>query len=279
MASTQDASAKLSVRDHWEAETCGTRDSKTSDARARAIEIKEARYRYIPEIPSFADFASARDKKVLEIGVGAGTDFSQWVAAGADAYGVDLTDAAIRTTSEHLNALGLPSRHINADDAEALSFPAKTFDIVYSWGVLHHSPDTEGAFREACRVLKPGGRLLAMIYHSRSWMALWYWARFGLLKGRPFQSPRDIIAKHMESPNTKVFSIRQAKEMLERCGFSNITITPRLMQGDLFEFKLSERYDNRINRIAYKMFPRPLIRATGHRFGGMLLIKATRASL
>ncbi|MBN9013330.1 MAG: class I SAM-dependent methyltransferase, partial [Rhizobiales bacterium] len=187
---------KSEIREHWEAETCGTRDGQLS-------EIREARYRYIPEIPAFADFKRAKGKRVLEIGVGAGTDFSHWVAAEADAYGIDLTDAAIRTTREHLRAIGLsvPGDHLRRGDAESLDFADETFDLVWSWGVLHHSPDTAAAFGQVYRVLKPGGVVKAMVYHSRSWTTLFYWTRFALMRGKPMQSPRGIIATHMESPH------------------------------------------------------------------------------
>lgn len=270
--------AKIAVRDHWESETCGTRDATAASGHDRLSQIRAARYRYVPEIPAFANFAQARGKKVLEIGVGAGTDFSQWVAAGADAYGIDLTDAAIHLTRLQLSSLNLtiPFDYLSVGDAEELTFPSGNFDIVYSWGVLHHSPQTEQAFREATRVLKPGGQLLAMVYHARSWTALFYWIRFALLKGRPFVSPRTIIATHMESRYTKVYSIDEMRDLLNRCGLDNIEITPRLMQGDLFNFKLSDRYDNVLNRLVRRFMPRWLIRACGHRFGGMLMIRATR---
>ena len=70
-------------------------------------------------------------------------------------------------------------------DAEHLPFPDDSFDIVYSWGVLHHSPDTPQAFSEAHRVLRPGGTLRAMIYHRPSIVGLMLWARYGFAAGRP----------------------------------------------------------------------------------------------
>lgn len=267
------------VRNHWEDETCGVRTTSETDHRRRALEIERIRYELIPEIPGFAQFERSRGKTVLEIGVGAGTDFRQWVKAGANAYGVDLTEAAINITMAGLTALGLavePSK-LRVVNAEHLPFGTNTFDVVYSWGVLHHSPDTAKAFSEAHRVLCPGGQLIAMIYHRHSWMALLYWIRFALLTGRLRQSLSDVISKHMESPHTSIYSIPEALQMLSKVGFRSIEITPRLMQGDLFDFPISDRYDGTLIRVAQKLFPRWLVRSFGHRYGGMLMIKAVKS--
>jgi ubiquinone/menaquinone biosynthesis C-methylase UbiE len=70
-------------------------------------------------------------------------------------------------------------------DAEDLPFDDGSFDLVYSWGVLHHTPQMDRALAEAQRVLAPGGGLRIMLYNRRSWVALAAWARFGVLRGCP----------------------------------------------------------------------------------------------
>lgn len=116
----------------------------------------EARYRLEPYIFDFAGFATARDQKVLEIGVGLGADHQRFAEAGAALYGIDLTDRAVEHTRHRLAAFGLQS-NLAVGDAERLNFADESFDRVYSWGVLHHSPDTANAFAEVHRVLKRGG--------------------------------------------------------------------------------------------------------------------------
>lgn len=94
---------------------------------------------------------------MLEIGVGLGADHQRFAEAGADLYGIDLTERAVEHTRRRLALFELESR-LAIGDAEDLAFPDEAFDQVYSWGVLHHSPDTPKAIDEVWRVLKPGGQ-------------------------------------------------------------------------------------------------------------------------
>lgn len=156
-----DADLKSAVRAHWERETCGTRYSEASDHRVWLDQLSAARYTLEPYIPEFADFPSARGLDVLEIGIGGGADFSNWCSHARHATGVDLTQSAIDLSTERLRLQNVPDDRytLRKADAEALPFDDSSFDLVYSWGVLHHTPDTRAAFAETFRVLRPGGRL------------------------------------------------------------------------------------------------------------------------
>jgi ubiquinone/menaquinone biosynthesis C-methylase UbiE len=88
-----------------------------------------------------------------------------------------------------------------------------TFDLVYSWGVLHHSPDTARAVAEVLRVLKPGGTAKVMIYSTYSLVGFMLWARYALLRLRPLTSLADIYAKFLESPGTKAYTVAEAKKL------------------------------------------------------------------
>src|SRR5882762_7734951 len=157
------------VRAFWQENPCGT---KFSDAEpgTRLFYERVEQHRYSAEwhIPGAAGFANTRSKKVLEIGCGLGTDGAQFAKAGADYTGVDLTDAAVELARKHFAVLGLRGDFRTAD-AENLDFADESFDLVYSHGVLHHTPDTSGAVREIHRVLKPGGRAMVMLYHRGSY--------------------------------------------------------------------------------------------------------------
>ena len=270
---------KLSVKEHWERETCGTRYGDALDRREFFREISETRYRLEPFIPTFADFPSAAGKNILEIGVGAGADFSQWCQYAAKAEGVDLTEAAIALTNERLELLNTPTDrfHLQVADAEALPFPEDSFDIVYSWGVLHHTPDTETAFRDAYRVLAPGGELRCMIYHVRSWTA-WMLAGRRAVRSRSLRmfSPRQAVFEDLESPGTKAYTVDEARDLVNRVGFSDFTISTRLGPGDLLTIRPSERYSGRGYRWVWKLYPRLFIRACGGRFGMNMMITATK---
>lgn len=275
---TPQTDLKSAVRDHWETETCGTRYGSSSERRQYFQEIEDSRYAMEPYIPAFAQFANAAGQKVLEIGVGAGSDFSNWVRNGAHATGIDLTEAAIQLTEEHLDAFNEDTSQVvlRSADAENLPFDESSFDLVYSWGVLHHSPNTEQAFREVRRVLRPGAEFRGMIYHLPSWTGWMVWTMQSLLKGKPFQSTQQSLFNHLESPGTKAYSLDEARALLERAGFVDIRLQTRLNPGDLMLIRLSEKYDTPIHRVLYRVYPRWLVRLLGDRFGLNLMIEARR---
>lgn len=157
------------VRAFWQANPCGTKFAAAAPGTRLFFERVEA-HRYSTEwhIPEAADFKSAKGLRVLEIGCGLGTDGAQFACAGANYTGVDLTEAAIELARKRFELFDLPGTFRTAD-AENLDFPDESFDLVYSHGVLHHTPDTARAVREVHRVLKPGGRAVVMLYHRNSY--------------------------------------------------------------------------------------------------------------
>lgn len=272
-------SQKNMVRTHWEQETCGTRYGISSSREEYFNEIYNNRYKIEPYILSFAEFHQEKGKKVLEIGVGAGSDFYNWVKNGAIAIGVDLTRSAIALTKEHLE-IKLKDNHytLNVADAEALPFNDNQFDLVYSWGVLHHTPDTKGAFKEVYRVLKPNGLFRGMIYHVPSWSGLMMWILHGFLKGNPFMSVKDAIYHHLESPGTKAYTIQEAAQILTDIGFGNLKLKAKLGSGDLLLIKPRNKYQNPLFNFVWKIYPRWLIKLIGDKYGLFLLIEARKSS-
>ena len=168
---TVDTNAELKerVRAFWQAHPCGTKFSDAEIGTREFFERIEA-HRYAKEwhIPDAADFAGAHGLRVLEIGCGLGTDGVQFAKAGADYTGVDLTDAAIELARKRFEVSGLRGE-LRVSDAENLDFADESFDLVYSHGVLHHTPDIARAVSEIHRVLKPGGRAIVMLYHRDSY--------------------------------------------------------------------------------------------------------------
>ena len=204
---------KEAVRAHWEAEPCGSRLADAEPgSREFFAQVEAERYRLEPFIPSFAEFERWRGKRVLEIGVGLGTDFVGFARAGAHVTGIDLTESAAELVRKRLALEGLVG-DVRAADAEALPFDDGSFDLVYSWGVLHHTPNTERALAEVQRVLRPGGEARIMLYARRSWFALGVWGKTALLRGRPWRSFTDVLAAHVESPGTKAYTQRELDEL------------------------------------------------------------------
>ena len=141
----------------------------------------------MPELMGFNQFAGAR---LLEVGCGMGTDLLQFARGGAICTGIDLTPRSIEIT-RHRFALYGERGYFLIGDGERLPFADATLDVVYSNGVLHHTPDTAGAIIELHRVLKPGGIAKVMVYHKNS---INYWGEMmlhrGLLRGECFVATR-----------------------------------------------------------------------------------------
>jgi ubiquinone/menaquinone biosynthesis C-methylase UbiE len=156
------------VHGFWNTEACDTHVVESASGDADFYEkFREQRYRTQWHIPMLVPFAEARGKRVLEIGTGNGADGVMFALNGGIYTGVDLTEAALEATRKHFQVLGLNGA-FEKGNAEQLSFADETFDIVYSHGVLHHTPDTQRAINEVWRVLKPNGRAIIMLYHKRS---------------------------------------------------------------------------------------------------------------
>ncbi len=155
------------VEDFWDRSSCGERLATGPTEREKYEAQGRARFELEP-IPELAKFAEGAGKDVLEIGVGMGADHLEWAkSAPRSLTGIDLTERAIEHTKRRFEAHGLAS-NLSRGNAEALPFDDESFDLVYSFGVLHHTPDTPRAVREVFRVLRPGGIARIMIYHTYS---------------------------------------------------------------------------------------------------------------
>ncbi|HKO97205.1 MAG TPA: methyltransferase domain-containing protein [Pyrinomonadaceae bacterium] len=167
--STAAPNLKERVRAFWQANPCGVKFADAPMGTRRFYELVEA-HRYTKEwhIPAAAGFEKSSGLKVLEIGCGLGTDGAQFAEAGAEYTGVDLTDAAVELARKRFELFQLPGNFRTAD-AENLDFTDNSFDLVYSHGVLHHTPETRKAIKEIHRVLRPGGRAVVMLYHRNSY--------------------------------------------------------------------------------------------------------------
>ena len=265
---------KLAVRDFWNRSSCSEVYARGSDFAERMGLAERSRYALEPYIRRFADFASGKDCDVLEIGVGMGCDHVQWARSNPRRLcGIDLTPRAIELTHQHLALHGLESE-LEIGDAEDLPFEDESFGLVYSFGVLHHSPDTSRAIREVRRVLRPGGTARIMIYHRASLTGLMLWVRYALLAGHPLRSLDDIYAQHLESPGTKAYSVLEAHELFR--DFSSVRIGVQLNHGDLLEGEAGQRHRGALLTLARKLWPRELIRRRLPRLGLYLMIEATR---
>ena len=157
------------VQGFWNSSPCQAGLSAEQDRRRYFDEISRKRFGEREwHVPHVANFTGFRGKDVLEVGCGIATDGLEFAKHGARYVGVDLTPAAIELASERFQLFGIPGRFELANAEEHLPFPDATFDHVYSFGVIHHSPNPHRIVDEIRRVLRPGGTFTVMLYNRSS---------------------------------------------------------------------------------------------------------------
>ena len=254
---------KRAVRDYWDSSPCGSSEVSPELCEAEFFgEHARVRYGREPHILKLAEFEKWNGRPVLEIGVGMGADFTRFRQAGARVVGVDLSLASLRLAQRNCAVQRVAAPLIQAD-AEALPFTAASFDMVYAWGVLHHTPGTSRTVSEIYRVLKPGGECRAMLYHRASLVALQVYLRFGLFAGRPRASIRGLLARHIQSPGAQAFTQQEAKTLFRE--FVDVTIEPVITA-----------YDLRWSRRGFA--PNWARRLAPNRFGWFLLVRARKST-
>jgi ubiquinone/menaquinone biosynthesis C-methylase UbiE len=297
---TVDTNSELKerVRAFWQAHPCGTKFSDAEIGTREFFERIEA-HRYAKEwhIPEAADFAGARGLRVLEIGCGLGTDGVRFAKAGADYTGVDLTDAAIELARKRFELSGLRGE-LRVSDAENLDFADESFDLVYSHGVLHHTPDIARAVSEIHRVLKPEGRAIVMLYHRDSYnyrVGIRILRRAGarLLKSesglklvhRMTGEPIDSLREHARIVKASTNGYLSAEEFLSQntdgAGNPLARVYSRREARELFknfrEVKLRAYFLNkRFVPVIGSLLPRTIESALASRWGWHLWIYATK---
>jgi len=221
------------VKEYWNNNPCGaitTSLEPHTKSYYDAIEIY--RYNEYPLLPRFANFSNYKDKKVLEIGVGMGTDFIQWIRNGTKAYGIDLAERSIIHTNERLKLEGLKAERLEVGNAEYLPYEDNQFDLVYSFGVIHHADNPTLIIKEIAKVAKPNGEVKLMLYNRHSILAICRWL-FWCIADIRVQSISTVISKHQESPGTKAYTIKEVKSLLNYYGLKPISISAPVMKRDL----------------------------------------------
>lgn len=169
--STEPAPTLDDVRSYWNRRPCNIRHStKPVGSREYFDEVEARKYFVEPHIPGFAEFERWRGKRVLEVGCGLGTDATNFARAGADYTGVELSQASMDLAKQRFEVFGLQGRFVLAN-AEQLAekLEPESFDLVYSFGVIHHTPNQRAVIENIRKVIKPDGEFRSMLYAKESW--------------------------------------------------------------------------------------------------------------
>jgi ubiquinone/menaquinone biosynthesis C-methylase UbiE len=270
--------AKSAAKKVWDATPAGSSFADGFKPGTREFFEKVLKKRSTYELPwlfELIDFSVYKDKKVLELGCGAGYDAYEFCRNEAEYTGIDLAPENVARTKKHLSFYGLKPV-VAEGDAENLLFDDEIFDLVFSNGVLHHTPDIKKSFEEAYRVLKSGGEGWIIVYNRDSivhWINLFLCSHIlclGFLK-QSFARRLSMIeySTSTELPLVKVYSRKKASNLLIRAGFTiNHIWVRKLVHEDLPCRRFLGGF--------YKMIPQSLLDRIGKILGWYIIAKVTK---
>lgn len=267
------------VQRYWDGRPCNIRHStKPVGSREYFDEVEARKYFVEPHIPAFADFELWHGKRVLEVGCGIGTDSINFARAGANLTAVELSGESLSIAAQRADVMGVADRirFVQANAEELTSaLDDDPFDLVYSFGVVHHTPHPDRALAEMHALTAPDGTLKLMVYHRRSWKVFWIVVAQG--HGR-FWKADELIAEHSEAqtgcPVTFAYTCEQARELVESSGYR----VQDLRVDHVFPYRIRDYVEYRYVKEPYfRWMPQPFFRAFERRFGWHLLVTAEAA--
>lgn len=268
------------VQRYWDKRPCNIRHSeKPIGSRDYFDEVEQRKYFVEPHIIPFADFDRWKGKRVLEIGCGIGTSTISFARAGAKVTAVDLSSASLELAKQRAAVFGLQDQIIFYQaNAEKLSetVPVEPYDLIYSFGVLHHTPRPDLALHEILKYAGQGTMLKLMLYYRWSWKVLWILAQ----EGFRFDQTDALIAKHSEAqtgcPVTYVYDKRSAASFVEKEGF----MVKDVFVDHIFPYVISDyiRYRYRLEWY-FALLPKPLFRWLERHFGWHLCLTAVQGKI
>ncbi len=217
------------------------------------------------------DYPELKGKQVLEIGCGAGSISARLANSGAQLTAIDLTEHAVALARRRFELFGLAGNILQMD-ARTLKFPTESFDFVWSWGVIHHSSETERIITEICRVLKPGGEARIMVYHRNSiWFKVHYVLVRGVLMGELLRlTPQEIANKYCDGHIAKFYTAAEFKGKLQP-HFGKVEACVYGQKSDLWLLPAG-----RVKTRLIKLTPNALAEWVTRRFGGFLFLRAIK---
>ena len=264
--------AKEEVKRFWDGRPCNLQGSPEAvGTRAYFRDIEARKYHVEPHIARFAEFERWRGKRVLEIGCGLGTDSVSFARAGARVTAVDLSERSVALARRRAGLEGLDIEFYVAD-AEELDkiVPPSRFDLVYSFGVLHHTPRPDRAIEQIHRYVGPGSVLKLMLYHRYSWKALSILWNHG---HGAFWRLADLVARHSEAqegcPISRTYSRGEVRRLL-----SGFDIT-EMWVDHIFPYKVSSYVRHQYPKVwFFRMLPPRVMRWLERRLGWHLCVSA-----
>lgn len=264
------------VREFWDRRPCNIRHSNKPFGTQEYFDEVEARKYFVePHIPRFAEFG--RWHNVLEIGCGIGTETINFARYGARVTAVDVSESSLRIARQRAKVYGLEDRiAFYAGNAEELAsfVPADTYDLVYTFGVIHCTPSPGRILEQIGRYTASGSTLKVMVYHRYAWKVLWILLKYG--RGQFWRLP-ELLAYYSEAqsggPITNTYTKGQMRDWLGQHGFR----VEEMFADHIFPYRISDYVQYRYVKTWYwQLVPRPLFRWLERHFGWHLCITAIK---
>jgi 2-polyprenyl-3-methyl-5-hydroxy-6-metoxy-1,4-benzoquinol methylase len=264
------------VRSFWDRRPCNIRHSpRVQGTREYFDEVEARRYFVESHIPHFAEFPRWKGKKVLEIGCGIGTEMINFARHGAQVTAVDLSQKSLDVAKQRARVYRLENqiRFFRANAEELMSVvPVETYDLIYSFGVIHHSPHPERVMEQLRQYAGPKTTVKIMVYHRHSWKVLWI-----MLTGAKGQFWRldESVARHSEAqtgcPVTYTYSRQTVQTLLEHGGFR----AQEISVDHIFPYHIPSYVKYQYVKVPYfRWMPNALFRWMEKTFGWHLCVTA-----
>jgi len=241
------------VQEYWDARPCNIRHSpKAVGTREYFDEVERRKYFVEPHIPPFADFPRWKGKRVLEVGCGIGTDTISFARAGAHVTAVDLSPRSLELARDRAAVYGLSDRidfHLANCEELDQSIPAGVFDLVYSFGVIHHTPHPDRALAAIRRLMSEESELRLMVYSKVSYKLFWIMREEGIWDMSRLD---EVVARNSEAqtgcPVTYTYTLDEVQALLG--GFQILEMhKAHIFTWDIesykrYEYKKDSAWDN-----------------------------------
>ncbi|WP_447974993.1 class I SAM-dependent methyltransferase [Nitrospira sp. Kam-Ns4a] len=260
------------VRAFWNRRPCNIRHSpKPVGTREYFDEVEARKYFVEPHIPGFAQFERWKGKKVLEIGCGIGTDSINFARAGANLTVVELSEESLEVCRQRFRVYGLKAQFYQGNAEELTSFvPLAAYDLIYSFGVIHHTPHPERVIQQIKHYCHPQTEIRLMLYSKWSWKVLWILMTYG--KGQ-FWKASELVRTYSEAqtgcPVTFYYSFEDARRLL-----ADFEIL-EMRKDHIFPYVIDKYVNYEYEWVWYfRWMPRPLFRAFERAMGWHTLVVA-----
>jgi len=260
------------VQKYWNDRPCNIRHSpQPLGTKEYFNEVEKRKYFVESYIPSFAQFDRWKGKKVLEIGCGIGTDAVNFAKAGANLTAVELSEKSLEICKKRLEVYGLRANFYKGNAEKLSSFvPVGTYDLIYSFGVIHHTPHPERVFEEIKKYSGPKTEIRVMLYSKWSWKVLWIIMTYG--KGA-FWKVSELVPEYSEaqtgSPVTHFYSFNDIRRLMKDYEIIKIR------KEHIFPYMIEKYKNYQYQKIWYfRYLPNFIFRWLEHRFGWHTLVVA-----